>query len=249
MKYALLLPALLMFALPAFAQDAKPEADLKAAENFKDKAEDLKDDLQKKLAALEEGLTEKQRRHFGIIYYNHNMIATVETVMEDVGNAANACSQANPELKDKITSRFDDWKKDVNAKLDEAHNLTKSMIFAQDYATADEMKDALAAADTMRAHSKTIYEKVPVTSKDACEYLYEKMAETKDNMLSLLSSTLISVPQEMQKADDIEGSTKPEDETPAEDKPAAEPAPEKAEEKPAAEPAPAEAPAAEPKPE
>lgn len=222
MKYALILPALLMLALPAFAQDAKPEADLKAADNFKEKAEDLKEDLQKKLAKLEDGLDDKQRRHFGIIYYNHNMIATVETVMGDVGNAADACSKANPELKDKITTRFDDWKKDVTAKLDEAHGLTQSMMFAQDYASADEMKDALAAADTMRAHSKTIYEKVPVTSKEACQYLYEKMAETKDSMLSLLSSTLISVPQEMQKAEDNEEAEKPAEKKPSEEKPAEE---------------------------
>lgn len=220
-----LLSFLILSAFPVLAEDpapeAAPEVNIKAAEEFKDKAEDLKKDLQDRLAALEEGLDEKQKRHFGIIYNNHNLIETVKTVRGDVEKAVNACSKNNADLSDKMTKRFEDWKTAVNTKLTEAEGLTQSMIFAQDYASSDEMKDALAAADTMRAHSQTIYDKVPVTSKEACEFLFEKMVETQDNMISLLGTTLISVPQEMQKAED--GAE--EQEEPAKEESAPEPTP------------------------
>lgn len=210
MKFIPLVALITLMTFPALAQDsapaatppAAPEANIEAAKDFQDKAESLKADLQKKLEVLEEGLDEKQRRHFGIIYNNHNLIETVKTVRGDVENAVKACSENNPDLGKKMTERFEEWKTAVNAKLTEAEGLTQSMIFAQDYASGDEMKDALAAADTMRAHSQTIYDKVPITSKEACEFLHEKMVETKDNMISLLGTTLISVPQEMQKAGD-----------------------------------------------
>lgn len=220
----------------------KPAADegvnIKAADKFKDEAEDLKADLAAKLEKLQNRLDEKQRRHFGIIYNNHNLIETVKTVRGDVEKAVNACAEKNPDLSGKIKDRFESWKTDVNAKLTEAEGLTQSMVFAQDYASKDEVSDALKAADAMRAHSQTIYEKVPVTSKEACEFLYEKMEETKANMLSLLSTTLISVPQEMQKADEVDDKDEAEpraEEPKAEAKPAeaspADPAP--ADDKPA----------------
>ncbi|MCD8563139.1 MAG: hypothetical protein LRY54_03655 [Alphaproteobacteria bacterium] len=242
--FALMLSALCLPAfIPAYAEDsaapaatqedtAKPETtkaeegvNLKAADDFKEKAEDLKADLAAKLEALRKRLDEKQNRHFGIIYNNHNLIETVKTVQGDVGKAVEACSGKNPDLADKMKSRFDDWKTAVNAKMKEAEDLTNSMILAQDYASKEEMAETLKASDLMRTHSQTIYEKVPVTSHEACEYLYEKMQETKDNMVSMLGTTLISVPQEMQKADE----ERPDDKKPEESKSE----PEKEAEKPA----------------
>lgn len=234
MRYLLLTLAFSLLAFPALAEDkpaaqdpapAAPaeKADLKAAENFKDKSEGLKKDLAEKLEKLRKRLDEKQRRHFGIIYNNHNLIETVKTVRGSVGKAVDACSEKNPGLAGKMQSRFEDWKTAVNAKLTEAEGLTQSMIFAQDYAGKGEIEDALKAADTMRAHSQTVYEKVPVTSKEACEFLYEKMVETKDNMISLLGTTLISVPQEMQKAGNAEQPVPAPQEDKPEDKPESEP--------------------------
>lgn len=240
-----LLAALVLLSVPAWAQDKPAEApvaapapeegvNIEAAEEFKEKAEDMKAGLQKKLDDMRDGLDEKQSRHFGIIYYNHNMIETVKTVRDDVGNAVKSCSEKNPDMEKKITERYADWTKAVNERLTEAEGLTQSMMFAQDYASEDEMKDILKSADTLRTHSQTIYEKVPVTTPEACDYLYEKMLETKESMLTLLSSALISVPQEMQKSDEIEGTGKKES-PPAGEKPAEENVPEKdaPEEKPA----------------
>ncbi|MCD8498196.1 MAG: hypothetical protein LRZ85_09125 [Alphaproteobacteria bacterium] len=232
-------------AAPGAPPAAEEKVDLKAAENFKEKAEDLKEDLSDKLGVLEKRLNDKERHHFGIIYNNHNLIQTVKTVEGDVGNAVSACSRENPDMASKMEDRFDDWKTAVNAKLTEAEGLTQSMIFAQDYATKDEINDALAAADTLRAHSQTIYDKVPVTSEEACEFLYEKMVETKDNMLMLISTTLISVPQEMQKVEEPASEEFPEEtaeetapaeedtDAAAEDAPAEEEVPSESDEEPA----------------
>jgi hypothetical protein len=213
-------------------KDAKPAAEpaaeegvnLKAADKFKDKAEDLKADLAAKLEKLQDKLDDKQRRHLSIIYNNHNLIETVKTVEGDVGRAVKACGEKNPDLEGKMTARFKDWSGAVDAKLAEAEGLTQNMIAVQDYASKDELSDALKAADAMRAHSQTIYEKVPVTSKEACDFLYEKMEETKDNMIALLSTTLISVPEEMQKAnEDKAAEDKASDEKVPEDSKPAEP--------------------------
>lgn len=154
--------------------------------------------LNGELSAITKGLDDNQRRHFLMIYNSHNLISTVTHVKSQVSEAINACSEANPDMKDPLNKRFGEWAGAVDAKMVEAEANRDNMIMAQDYAEEPKIRSVLKQADVLRQETQRYMEGIPVTSKEACEYLLNKMDETQDNMVKLLEMTLITLPQQMQ---------------------------------------------------
>ena len=183
---------------PAFSEDG-PQAEVQAVQ---DDPEIQK--LNTALADITKDLDKAQRRHFYMIYNNHNLISTVKHVRKDVSDAIDACSEKNPDMKDDLSKRFDEWKAAVNEQMEAAEGARDNMIIAQDYASEKDIRGVMKQADSLRDELQGKRARAPVTSKEACEYLLNKMDETQTNMLSLLNATLVSLPQRMQEMDDPE---------------------------------------------
>lgn len=183
------------------------------------------------VAAAEEftkNFGDADRRHFNVLYGNYNLVKVVETVRKDVGLAVGKCGEANPEMKEALAKRYGEWQEAIKPVMTEAEANINNMVFAQDYAKPKEIRKFFKMIDEARADRDKNIEKVPVTSKEACEYLLKTMDSTQENMINLLQATLISLPQAMQlekemeerKADPQGGET--EAEKPAEEKKPAE---------------------------
>jgi len=176
--------------LPAFAQDdkagdAEPKNEvLEAAREF------MKD------------LDEPSQRHFSVFHGNYNLIKVVETVRESVDEAVDGCGDANPDMKDALETRFDEWKDAVKPVLEDADANVKNMILAQDYAKPKDLRKFMKMIDKARKKQSKDVKKVAVVTPEACQNLLEKMDDTQPNMIKLLQATLVSLPQSMQAQDD-----------------------------------------------
>ena len=171
------------FANFAFAQDeAEPEKPMTIYEEIQ---------------MFSENFDDVQERHFYTLYGSYNLISVVREVQGQVANAIDKCSDANPDMKDALRTRHNDWKDALKPILEEADAHVDNMIMAQDYADSKEIKRILKLNDELRASKNLEVEKYPVTTPEACEYLRVKMDETESNLTQLLRSTLVTMPQEL----------------------------------------------------
>lgn len=239
-----------LFSFSSFAQDAAPaeepatqeeavsedvaKADAEAEARMKEQAvieteEEKVNPGLKKLNDLLRDMTidmdKNNRRHFYMIYNNHNLIATVKYVRTKVSEAIDACSAENPDMEGALRDRFKVWTDAVDASMGEAEAYRDNMIEAQDYAKKSDIRDIMKQADKLRAETSEEVKTIPVTSKEACEYLLNKMDETQERMLAILRTTLITLPQALQNmpAEDApEAKVEPATEEPAAEEPSAE---------------------------
>lgn len=219
-----------IFIFTAFSpSDVHAEEAPKAEEKGTEKADDVdlgkqaiieKDDpeispglkkLNKQLKDISLPLNASNRRHFYMIYNNHNMISTVEHVRSKVSEGIDACSKENPDMEEALRARFAIWDEAVGAKLDEARGFRDNMIEVQEYTKASKIRNVIKQADKLRKETNESVETIPVTTKEACDYLLNKMDETQETMLSLLSATLITLPQALQKLPAEEQELEPEE--------------------------------------
>lgn len=147
-------------------------------------------DLQEFTSAL----TLQNQQAFFFLYTNYNMIQTVKTIRFELGKAVDACSDANPEMEKTMRDRYRIWTDSVDEVMTEAQGHINTMLFEQEYADEETVKGLLARADDLRIRQNEAENKVPVTSAEACEFMTEKMDETQQNMISLLRSTLLNLP-------------------------------------------------------
>lgn len=167
--------------------------------------------LNEAVAGITKPLDGSKRAHFYMIYNNHNLISTVKRVRSDVSNAIDACSKENPDMEKDLRDRYGIWQTAVDEQIEAAEANVDNMIIAQDYVEEKKVRDVMKQADNLREETMRQMERIPVTSKEACEYLLNKMDETQKNLVSLLRSTLVTLPKAME-----ESNVAPED---LEDKP------------------------------
>ncbi len=172
-------------------------------------------DMYKTISAFSQKLDESQMRHFFTAYSNYNLIATVKTIRSDVSAAIDACSENNPDMKEDLHERFGVWKGAVGPLIKDAEGNMNNMLLAQDYSGPEEIKHIFELVDETREYTASQFEKIPVTTPEACEFLLNKMDETQESMLSLLQRTLISYPQ-IFPPEDIESLESPHEESPHE---------------------------------
>lgn len=160
--------------------------------------------VRERVKALVADLSDAERTHFYAIYDSHNLIRVVKDVENSVGEGVDKCVQANPEMKADLRARYKDWKASIDVVLKEAKGNVDNMIAVQDYTKPREIRKVLKFVDKKRKEKQKEVKKVPVTSPEACEFLLNKMDETEENLTGLLRSTLVSVPQALQDAQDAE---------------------------------------------
>jgi hypothetical protein len=188
------------------AEEAPPPAGQQEAKALKEMVESLSSEL-----------PDEDKAHFMTIYGNYNLIKTVEIVRGDIALAVKACGEANPELKDEIATKFTTWAGAVDPVISEAEGHLENMIEVQEYLKAQQIKDLFVQVDETREAVQKQIEKKPVTSKAGCEVMRDKMDNTRENMVQLLRSTLISLPQlRFQGAQEVSAAVKAESVTPPE---------------------------------
>lgn len=188
--------------VPVFAQDGPAASGTAEAEiepvvdpKLARQAEELREDINKLLAEIAEGLDADEQKHFYLVYNNYNLIGTVKMVQGDVGNAIDACSKENPDMEKDLRARYTAWNDVVNPIITEADAHLNNMVFAQEYAKPAKIREVFKGIDGTREIVNKQIEKTPVTTPDACQYLLEKMDDTEKSMAALLRQTLISIPQ------------------------------------------------------
>lgn len=208
LRFLLLAFALTVFAVPAMAaEDEKAPAAAETEKAAQPAKEEKKDEaapqvrsesakkMYKSISKFAMNLEPAQMQHFYLTYNNYNLIKTVETVRGDVGKAVTACGENNPDMKDKLDSRYKKWSDALEPLYKESEANLNNMMIAQDYAEPEAIKDIFKQVDATRKETQGQFEKIPVTTPEACDYMLGKMDETQDTMLSLLRATLISYPQ------------------------------------------------------
>jgi hypothetical protein len=204
--------ALIVFAAPVMAEDTAPEegkapeaaaAEEKPAEEAKEAetssgrkapSESAKK-MYKSISKFAMNLDPPEMQHFYLTYNNYNLLKTVETVRGDVGKAVDACAKNNPDMADKLQSRYQKWSEALEPVYKESEGNLNNMIIAQEYAKPEQIQDIFKQVDETRDEAQSQFEKIPVTTPEACDYMLGKMDETEESMLSLLRATLISYPQ------------------------------------------------------
>lgn len=148
------------------------------------------------MAALSENLDEAGQKNFSLIYSNYNLVGTVKMVQGDVSTAIEKCGENNPDMKDKLDTRFKDWRGAIDPVIKQADDKIDAMVKAQSYAKPKELRAIFSAIDDTREKAQSRIEKIPVTTPEACGYLLEKMDETQESMLSLIQVVLVDEAEE-----------------------------------------------------
>lgn len=141
---------------------------------------------------------EADKRHFYLLFSNYNMTKVVGTVESDVGVAVEKCGQANPDLKAPLANRYKAWSEAIAPIMTESKANIDNMILVQSYAKPADIRKFFGLIDEARNAKDKEVNKVPVTSKEACEYLLKTMDKTQPQMVKLLEATLINLPRAMQ---------------------------------------------------
>lgn len=191
----------LSFPTATFAADTIEALEQDIEKDSKQAMRDLEDayeDAYNTLDELSEGLSQKEKQHLFLMQMNQSMIGKVADVQTSVSNAVKECGKNNAEMKSDMDARYKIWNDAITPVMKEADANLNNMMIAQDYAPKDKIKGAFKAMKNARTKATNQIEKIPVTTPEACQFLLDKMDETQENMVELLSSTLVGAPQVFQ---------------------------------------------------
>lgn len=198
-------------ATPVLAQEeagtAAADAGANGAPSSTDDSEKITDPVAKakskalnnKYVSVLANLDSREAQHFAIVIVNQNLIGTVKAVEEDVAMAVKGCAANNKQMADTVNNRFAQWKEAVKAPMTEAQANVDNMVLAQNYLSKEEFTNLFGLIDDVRKYNSSRFEKTPVTTPEACEFMLSKMDETEQHMVGMLRATLASYPAAQQK--------------------------------------------------
>ncbi|MCB1839897.1 MAG: hypothetical protein H6858_06605 [Rhodospirillales bacterium] len=176
---------------PASSKDGKVTDPVAEAKN---------DALNKKYASVMANLDTKEVQHFAVVVVNYNLISTVKAVQDDIQGAVDGCAKNNKQMAETVNSRFGKWKDAVKGPMAEAQANVNNMVLAQSYLSQSEFSNLFGLIEDVRSYNSSRFEKTPVTTPEACEFMLSKMDETQDHMIGMLKATLVSYPSAREKA-------------------------------------------------
>lgn len=188
-QLSLLLAAVFMLASVHNVLQAAEEAPEEVSEK-----EEKAMSVREKVADFIQDFDDASEQHFLALYGSYNMISVVEGVQEQLGDAVEQCVDANPDMKEALTTRYEEWNAAINPVLEDARGNVDNMIAVQEYTKPRKIRKLLKFVDKKRKNDRDV-ETFPVTSVEGCEYMRKKMSDTQTNLTRLLESTLVSLPQ------------------------------------------------------
>lgn len=135
-------------------------------------------------------LDKEDTAHFMTMYTNYNLIQTVKMVRTDIGNAVKSCGENNPSIKEQMDTRYKSWTDKISPIIDESQAHFDNMLIAQDYAPKKEANGIFKMLDDTREKAQGQFKKIPVTTKESCEYMLGKMDETQPELETMLQTSL-----------------------------------------------------------
>ena len=141
--------------------------------------------------ALIDPLSNKDKESFLLLRRKHSIIKAVGVVERDVKNAIKSCGKNNPDMKDRMNDRFDQWQNAVNPIIDTAKKTFDQDLKNQKIVDVGQAKKVLELHDEAYEYGEKNTYKQPVSTKEACEGLLASMDRTEDNMIKLLQETLL----------------------------------------------------------
>lgn len=173
MKWIFVLGLVMALAVPAQAADETAQARLDA-----------------RTKTLMENMDENQLLQLASIRTAHGTIRAVENVEDSVKKAVSSCAEKNPDMKDRIQSRFDNWKLAIRPTLKKAESKLEKMILLQSFGKPSEVRGYLKLFDEAVAARDAAIKSVPITEKAECERLIGKMDETEESLTKLMTDSL-----------------------------------------------------------
>lgn len=202
LRKVFLLSTVLTFGFSGYsmAQDA-PVADAQVTQEAGESsvADQQKQVLLDRIVKVAGKLDKDQVTHFFVMYSNYSIISLVNNVEKDVGEAVKKCGDENPDMTERVNARFDIWKTNIGKSRDEAKENLDNMVLAQDYISKNEADEIFSMIDKTRIEADSRFQRVPVSTPEACEFMLTKMDETETTMTKVLSATLASYPNVLQK--------------------------------------------------
>ncbi len=195
----LLAPLGSVYAQFSGGEAAESKSESESNTNSKDLVKAQSDALKDRMSGVMKRLDEAELTHFMVMFTNYNMYSVVKAVREDIKNAIDGCSKNNPEMEDELRSKFSNWDTNVGDSMKEVDGNIKAMALAQDYISQNELNMIYGLVDETRAVNSSQFEKTPVTTPEACEFMISKMDETQENMIRILSATMQSYPNMLKK--------------------------------------------------
>ena len=141
--------------------------------------------------AMIDPLNDLDKESIFLLRNKYSVIRVIGVVERDVGNAVSACGKANPDMKEKMDARFNDWKNAVNPIIDQAKKQFESDVENQTIVDKAQFKKVLKLNDEAYQYGEKQVTKTPVSTKDACEDLLDSMDDTESDMIDLLQETLL----------------------------------------------------------
>lgn len=186
------------------SSDSSKQAEAPSSTDDSDKIEDPEikaksKALNSKYVSVLSNLNTQEAQHFAILVVNQNLIGTVKAVEADIALAVKGCADNNKEMAGTVNNRFAAWKEAVKAPMQEAQANIDNMILAQSYLPKEEFESLFGLIEEVREYNSSRFEKTPVTTPEACEFMLSKMDETEKNMTGMLRATLASYPSAQQK--------------------------------------------------
>lgn len=192
MKFFLMLLCAASFAgLPAYAADEKASKKdgVKAASPAPETS--ALQEWRNAENALMKPLGVRDQEKLSIIHNKYSIIRVIDIVKKDIGTTVESCGQKNPSLKDKMDTRFDAWKGNVEPILKEASKLLEKDISAQKGAAPSDIRAVLKLNDAAYEEGNRTVVKKAVTSEEACNALVDSMDRTENEMIALLEQALL----------------------------------------------------------
>ena len=188
------------FSVPSVAQEKKKASEEEVKKLVDKNKKTVEDEIKKDTPitewissenALLDRLPEQSKQTFFIIRTKHSTVRAVEAVRRDIGNAVQACSKENKDLKSKMNERFSEWKAVVNPIIDEAKQFLKTELDEQEAFHLSDYRHVIKLNDKAYAFSDSKVKKTPVTTAKACQGLLDSMDRTEDNLISIMQDILI----------------------------------------------------------
>lgn len=141
--------------------------------------------------ALIDPLSDKDKESFFIMRNKYSVIRVIKVVEGDISNAVDSCGAKNPDMKDKMTKRFGEWKGAVDPIITTAKKQLDKDIDNQKIVDVQKARDVLTLNDKAYEFGDKKVIKTPVTTPEACQGLVDSMDRTEDEMITLLRQTLL----------------------------------------------------------
>lgn len=168
------------------------------------------DDIAKMAKVLAKEYNQDQAMALAQIRNGYGMIGAVGLVKKDVAKAVAACGTDNPDMKDKISARFDVWDAAIEPVLEKNRERMEESIQKIGFPDEKKVKSYLALVDKSAAYANSKVEKNIITTPEVCGNLLESMDSTGPTMVQLLEDIVwpglapVSVPVPENKNDAAE---------------------------------------------